>query len=162
MMQTLLSVTIILLAFLESGCRHGDCGGRWVPGVFANFIYVGEYPDDRRVGIPDHTQDVRPLPVRFEKGRAYVFHSKGQVTAVTVALHDLPDRLNAAGVRILNGPKNAGEFGIPNSGGPIWQVRFSYDDCVGEIFDTVDQNLFRSRRGWPDGSHQDYVLVFSK
>ena len=161
-MKTLISVTIVLLAFVESGCYRRDCSTRWVPSVFTNFIYIGEFPDDRRVGIPDHTQGVQPLPVRFQKGKAYVFHSKGPVTAVTVALHDLQDRLSDAGVRILDKPKNAGEFGIPNSGGPIWQIRFSHDGCAGEIYDTVDQSLFRSRLGWPDGSHQDYVLVFSK
>ena len=160
--QAFIGVFIVVLACLESGCRHGDCSGRWVSSVFANFVYVGEFPDDRRVAIPVHGQDRQPLPVSFQKGRAYVFHSNGPVSTETVALHDFPDRLNAAGVQILSRPTSAGEFGIPNSGGPIWQIRFGYDGCAGEIYDTVDQTLYKNRLSWADGSRQDYVLVFSK
>jgi hypothetical protein len=153
---------VVLVAALEGGCHRDGCSAGWVADVFANFVYVGQFPDNRREPIPTHGQVAQPFPRQFQKKTAYIFHSKGPVTAEAVAINDLPQRLRIAGVQIFSAPKSANDFGIPNSGGPIWNIRFAFNGCTGEIYNTVDQTLYRDRKTWPDGSREDYVLVFSK
>ena len=157
-----LALACIVLAVVPEGCHRGDCSAGWVPEVFANFIYVGQFPDNRKEPIPEHDQEALPLPRQFQKKTAYIFHSKGPVSAEAVAIKDLPQRLKTARVQIVSGPENPGEFGVPNSGGPIWSIRFTSDGCKGEIYNTVDQTLYHDRKTWPDGSREDYILVFSE
>lgn len=153
---------VLLAAAFDGGCSRDGCSTEWVANVFANFDYVGQFPDNRKEPIPAHAQDAQPLPKNFEKKTAYIFHSKGPVAAETVALSDLPERLRKAGVQIVSAPKSAKDFGIPSSGGPIWNIRFASASCTGEIYNTVDQALYRDRKSWPDGSREDYVLVFAE
>ena len=149
-------------AFSVASCAQGDCPTDWVRLVFTDFTYIGEYAADASKPIPRHGTASQSLPKQFKSAVVYVFHTKERLTTEEAALRLLPRKLRDAGVEILDAPKNSGEFAIPNSGGPRWNIRFRYDGCQGELHNVVDPALYGSRSSWPPGSRDDYVLVFHR
>lgn len=152
----------ILCALSAASCAQGDCSADWLRLAFADFTYIGEHTADRSKPIPRHGTASQPLPKQLRAGVVYVFHTKERLTTEEAALRLLPRKLREAGIEILDNPKSSGEFAIPNSGGPRWNIRFRYDGCQGELYNTVDPALYDSRSSWPPGSRDDHVLVLHR
>lgn len=151
-----------LYALSTASCAQGDCSADWLRLALADFKYISEYAADPRKPIPRHGTASQPLPKQLRTGFVYVFHTQERITTEEAALTLLPRKLRAAGVEILDGPKSSGEFAIPNSGGPLWNIRFRYQGCQGGLYNVVDPALYGSRNSWPAGSRDDYVLVLHR
>lgn len=160
--RVLATTTGVFYTLSLMSCAGRTCPADWVPTAFADFTYVGEFAADSSKPLPRHGETPQVLPKQFKPGVAYVFHATGQLTTEDAALRLLPQKLRGAGIEIADAPKSPGEFAIPNSGGPRWNIRFRYDDCLGELHNVIDPALYGSRRSWPDGSRDDYVLVFHR
>jgi hypothetical protein len=145
-----------------SSCARGDCRADWIRLAFTDFTYIGEHAADASKPLPRHGTASVPLPKQLKVGVAYVFHTKEQLTTEEAALRLLPRKLRDAGVEILDAPKNSGEFAVPNSGGPRWNIRFRRNGCQGELYNVVDPALYGSRSSWPPGSRDDYVLMLRR
>lgn len=154
-----LCVASILVVLCNTSCGRQECHADWARLALTDFTYVGADANDATQPIPRHGSQPQPVPPRFRRGVLYVFHAKDRVDTEEVALRLLPRKFQAAQVEILDAPQSAGEFAIPNSGGPRWNIRFRYGGCEGEVYNVLDPALYDSRSEWPAGSRDDYVVV---
>jgi hypothetical protein len=146
--------TILAVA---TGCRT-PCSSDELKSVFRDFAYVGVFPKTDAYPLSPHGAGALPLPGSLDHGARYVFHTNTRITTEQVAMTILPQRLKEAGFSVLDAPRNAGDFGVPNHGGPIWEIRFSKGYCKGRIYNRVDDALYASRDGWPSAAMDDYIV----
>lgn len=142
------------------GCdNRSSVRGDFLHTVFADFEYAGElivsaaYP--QTIAQPGS----RP-PKKFYANRLYVFQPKGNLETVHFVTEVLPDRLSRAGVKVMSGPRNEGDFAIPDLGGPIWTLQFSQMHYRGRIYNRYNPMLAERRWRMPSGSSDDFVVVF--
>lgn len=155
---------LLLLISLPSACtgRGQLCSADWLNQVFSGFTFVGAFPSDPGRPIPRHGGEPRPWPRELRAGLRYVFHSDRMITTEDVAVQLLPGRLKQAHVTVIDYPKTAGEFAIPNLGGPLWHIRFGRGNCEGTLSNRIDPDLLPSRAAWPVGSSDDYIVEIGR
>lgn len=125
--------------------------------ALSDFEFVGSGAYRDQLSVPLHGMEKQDLPVRFEKGRAYIFHH----TAIDNQ-HLLPllrDRLEVNGCKILEFvDKGPGRF----IGGLSFRIRFEDDRYKGVIYNTLDNQIVNSPPSSKPLSPDDYVLVIER
>lgn len=154
----LAAISIAALLLLASGCAPKGCRADEIKIVFSDFAYVGMFASVKDHPIPSHGDESILMPSLIRPGYKYLFHATTMVTTDRIAIVVLPERLRAAHFSILEQPRNPGDFAVPNHGGPLWEIRFAKGSCKGRIYNRIDNALFASRRSWPTGSKDDYIL----
>lgn len=147
----------ILLMSLAS-CQPQQCSMEEFAAVFDGFQFVGELSDGETIPLPVPSSEVLPFPRSMRRGGRYVFHSLGQVTTEQMAIVVLPTRLGAVHFSILDKPQSPDDFAVQNFGGPLWEIRFLKGECRGRLYNRTNRRLYESRRMWPPGSQDDYIL----
>lgn len=157
-MRHLICGGILFVIASMSGC--GRSCQSCIASMFQGFNLVAEYPE--KSDVPDiDPRHVLPFPSEFIRGRTYVFQSIAPITTEQVALETFPTRLRKCSMRILEAPRNPGDFLVSNLGGPRWNIRFTNNRCGGHLYNHYDRKLAAARIGWPSGSHDDYILQVS-
>jgi hypothetical protein len=152
--------SLIFVLILLSGCRHETACGPCLKTVFEGFNFVGEYPS--KVHDADvQLGPVQPFPSTFEWGKVYIFQPAGPTDTARVAIQTFPDRLKRCMAKIIEAPRDTGDFGVASLGGPFWGIRFRMGNCVGHLTNKYDRKLAAARIGWPSGSRDDYILEIS-
>jgi hypothetical protein len=147
---------LILIASLSASCGGRSCGS-CIASVFEGFNLVAEYPANTKP-LDLRPQHVRHFPRVFESGKIYVFQPIGRTDTERIAIETFPARLRKCSAKILEAPRNNGDFGVASLGGPFWGIRFQLGHCVGHLVNKYDRELDAARIGWPSGSRDDYIL----
>jgi hypothetical protein len=103
--------------------------------------------------IPSHGMDAKPLPIRFDVGRQYVFHS--HYSDNDYHFDELQKRIRSQGYKILTAEKLV----YRNVGGLLFSIRFRNANHQFIIFNKPDQQILRSVEWHKSWSVDDYVLV---
>ena len=138
--------------------------------VFEGFIFVGTNTDQaeaprasRDAGtLAAHGNVELPWPQVREIGIRYVFHHRRPVDNLRLALVDLPARLRAAGISVVDGPKSGGDLAYPFVGGPLFEIKIAIGGHEGRIYNQLDPNLLKSSTSASAWEVDDYVVLWLK
>jgi hypothetical protein len=159
-----MSVKIFLLylvAGLFLSCHsYGREKDKNVLAILSEFTFVGSGPakfDDKGeidgAYIIPHGENEQPKPQNLTLGVQYVFHHRAPVDNESLALQDLPDKIEGMGFKIVKAPKSADKLLYMMLGGPLFYISFSDGDREFEIFNQLDTSV---SDGW---AIHDYVLI---
>lgn len=158
-MKSAILILIPLILALTPGCTTQRCG--CIASVFAGFNLIAEYPMGTKI-LDLKPKGIRAFPKEFLPGRIYIFQPTERVETEKVAIETFPKRLRKCSAKILEAPRNSGDFGVASLGGPFWWIRFRMGRCVGRLTNRYDRELASTRKGWPSGSRDDYILELSE
>lgn len=150
----------LVLLLLTSCGREASCG-RCISIVFSGFNYVDSYPTTAKSGTALDSRQPQPFPHLFKPGRTYVFEPNSPVTTEVTSITTLPRRLRECGATEIQAPQSPNDLAPLSLGGPVWEIRFVLGSCRGRITNRLNPALRESRRTWPAGSFDDYVLELS-
>jgi hypothetical protein len=156
----LLSFLVMTPSMFLSGCGHDPSCSRCLSSVFGGFSLVDSYArtEKSRGAFSRHPL---PFPKSLDHGWVYVFEPNSPTTTELVAITTLPTRLRECGATRIEAPRGPNDLASSNLGGPVWEIRFDLAHCRGRISNRLNPALRDSRRGWPSGSFDDYVLELS-
>jgi len=120
--------------------------GRLIAAILEGAI---SQTDLTKVPALAHGSRRMPLPQTARLGTVYVFHPTTKVDDADMALRVLPSRLENVGARILRRPKSNSDLILPIEGGPLFQLKFELQGCVGFIWNVHDRQR----------SMSDYLLL---
>jgi hypothetical protein len=155
------------LGLVCAGCSSDPrrIDGR-VLAAFADFTFVGESAAesvetaDYRVLLSPHGGTRKPLPDKLKVGVRYVFHHRHPVDGLRLALVELPQRLEAAGVRVLEAPRSESDLMSPFIGGPLFVIKMGDGVHEGLIYNQHDPRLLKQLN--PRWVLDDFVLLWTK
>jgi len=157
----LFSVLILTLVAVLSSCERDSLRCRsCVAKLFAGFSLVGTY-----TGMPKGDEAISTLalsfPDSFKPGYIYVFQANTPIDAEELAITTLPERLRHCGASSIQAPRSPNDLAPVGLGNPLWEIRFKLEHCAGRITNRMNPRLRGTRRGWPSGSFDNYVLEIS-
>lgn len=146
-------------SFLASCGREVTCE-RCLSSVFAGFTLADNYPATEKSGTGSTRP--QPFPQSFVPGKVYVFEPNTPMTTERASIVTLPSRLRECGAKTIEAPHTLNDLAPSSLGGPVWEIRFVLAHCRGRITNRLNPALRESRRDWPAGSFDDYVLELSR
>ena len=149
----------VFLTVILTSCGQGTECERCISTLFSGFTYVGSYPTSAKAEI--YSMQPQSFPHSFEVGRTYIFEPNSPVTTEDTAITILPSRLRKCGATVIEAPHSPNNLAPVSLGGPAWEIRFTLKECRGRIANRLNPTLLDSRRGWRDGSLDDYMLELS-
>ena len=155
-----LTLVLTLMALLSSCADKNKVGCGCLSSVFQGFRLVQRY--SAQEGKSARFSEPQPVPQSFEFGKVYVFESSVPVMTENISITMFPDRLRQCGAKKIKAPQSPNDLAPVNLGGPAWEIRFDLGRCSGRISNRRNPDLLDSRRGWPSGSLDDYLLEITE
>lgn len=128
--------------------------------VFHDFAYIGSFPADK-FAPPIHDDRTLEIPSVLQPNVLYVFHSHKPVDDLGLATKLLPERLRQAGITVVSQPKSRQDIAFIDPGNTTWKIRFQQGPYLGEIYNVLDQKMYKAGAHVHEWSFDDYVLRFT-
>lgn len=157
--RVLLALLSCLLGSLSCRNLSHVRGGTAISQVFRDFTYVGSF-DGGEFSLPEHDERNLDLPSVLQPNVRYVFHLHKAVDDLFLATKMLPDRLREAGIAVLSQPRTKQDMIFIDPGNTTWRIRFRQGPHSGEIYNVLDQKMYRNSEHPGEWSRDDYVLRF--
>jgi hypothetical protein len=128
--------------------------------MFDGFVFVGATKSETGPLEP-HGTDELSLPRELQPGVRYVFHHR-RADNSDLALVQLPKGIQAAGYRLIKGPRSVKDLAYPVVGGPQFSIEIAHGNHSGKIYNQIDPDFLKT---WgPDApwALEDYILVWTK
>ena len=128
--------------------------------IFHDFSYVGSFPADQ-FAPPLHEDRSLEIPSVLQPNVLYIFHSHKPVDDLALATKFFPERLRQVGIMVVNQAKSRQDIAFIDPRNTTWGIRFQQGPYSGEIYNVLDQKMYRAGVHIHEWSFDDYVLRFT-
>src|SRR5262245_38801083 len=110
--------------------------------MFQGFVFVGATKSETGPLEP-HGTDELSLPPELETGVRYVFHHSRADNSELALVH-LPKGIEAAGYRLIRGPRSTKDLADPFVGGPLFSIEIAHRNHSGKIYNQIDPDFLKT------------------